>query len=121
MMALIDDHLAVLCYEVLHLAFALETLNQRDVNLACSPLFASADLPDSRHWQVKVKCQAFAPLVKQLLPVHDDERVDRPLSDDSRCQHRLAECRWRTDDADFVVDRLLKGIRLKRASRRTSR
>jgi hypothetical protein len=64
MMALIDNYLAVICYEVLHFAFALETLNQRNVNLACSLFLSSANVPYSLYWQVEIKCQALAPLVK---------------------------------------------------------
>ena len=55
MMAFIDNHLAVFCYEVLYFAFALETLNQRYINLACSPIFSSANLANSLQWQVKIK------------------------------------------------------------------
>jgi hypothetical protein len=117
MMALIDDHVPVFCYEIFHLAFALETLNQRNVNLACSPFFASADVPYSVQRQVKVESQAFAPLVKQLLPVHYDKCADRALGDDSRRQDGFSECRWCTDNADFPFRRLLKGVRLKRAQR----
>ena len=44
--AFVDDHLTVLSYEVLHLVFSVQTLDDGDIYAARPVHFSTADMPD---------------------------------------------------------------------------
>ena len=80
-MAFIDDHLPVLGDAIVHDTFADEALNDRHVQQPGWLFATAANAADRLPRKAEERCQAFDPLVQQLAPMHEDQRIDASLSD----------------------------------------
>ena len=65
-MALIDDHMAVLSDAVIYYAFSDETLNDADVNLSSRSISSSADSSDRFRRDIEESRESLNPLIEQL-------------------------------------------------------
>ncbi len=65
-MALIDDHMAILSDAVIDDAFSDETLNDADINLSSRAISSSADSSDRFRWDIQERRETLNPLVQQL-------------------------------------------------------
>src|SRR6476619_1963954 len=77
---------------------AMQTLKYRDVNVSASFRLAAANLADLVDLNIKEHCQPFAPLIKQLLPVHHDEGIHFTLRDQPSRDRSLAKRSGGTDE-----------------------
>ena len=68
--ALINNYLAVLDDKILHLFFAAQALDDRNVHASSPVQLPTANLPDCRRGQVQEHCQPLVPLIEQLLPMN---------------------------------------------------
>jgi hypothetical protein len=102
MVTFIDDHLAVLSNEVLHLVFSVEALDDGDVYATRPVHFATADMPDRLGRQIQEHPEALLPLIEQLLPVNDNQSVDLAFRDQPCSNGGLPERRRSAEDP-FVV------------------
>src|SRR5271154_4520042 len=90
-MAFVDDDMAVLRDQVLRLTLSMETLNERDVDIACLLCFSPADLADTINRQVEECGQPLAPLVQKLSAMDQYQRVRPSCRDQVRGSDRFPE------------------------------
>jgi hypothetical protein len=93
--AFIHNQLPIICEQVIYYAFSAQALQQGNINESGRFMFAASDPADLLRVDVKKCRQPCHPLVKQLLSMDQDERVNRPLRDDIDSDNRLAERRAR--------------------------
>ena len=65
-MALIDDHMAVLSDAVIHDTFSDEALNDADINQSSRAISSSADSSDRLRRDIEERRETLNPLVEQL-------------------------------------------------------
>ncbi len=92
-MALVDDHMAVLSDAVIDDAFPDETLNDGDIEQSGRAVSPAADSTDRFRRHIEERREPLDPLVEQLPPMHEHERVDAALRDEPRGDDRLAKRR----------------------------
>ena len=105
MVALVDDHLAVLRHAIADHALAHQTLNDRHVERAGRPIPPASDAADGLWRQVEKRRQAVDPLLDQLPAVHKHQRVDAALGNEPRGHHGLAG-----SAADLLTVRQVTGV-----------
>ncbi len=110
-MTLVDDDLPVCGYQVANLATAIKALQQRDVDGARRPSLASSNLADCLGRQIKESQQSFAPLLKEMLGVHDNQSIYTALCNQPSSDDCLAECGRRGQHANVVLHQRI-GCRL---------
>jgi hypothetical protein len=96
---LINNHLAVLCYEVLHRFLSVQTLNNCNINAPRTVLLSAANVSDGFRRHAQEHPEAFLPLIEWLPPVNDNQGVDSAFRDEPRRYCRFSECRWSSEDA----------------------
>ena len=109
-MALVDDHLTVAGDEIGDGVLAHEALDHRDVDAARGRALRTSDLPDLLSIEAEEQRELRQPLIEKGLSMDEDQRAARSRCDEVRADHRLADARWRDEDACVV--------REQRASRR---
>lgn len=102
MVTLVDNHLAVVRHDVAYDTLAHEALHDCDVDDAVRRALASADYSDRSVIDAQKRGQAIAPLIEQLSPVNDDQRIGLPRGNHCGCNDRLAERRGGAQNTDFV-------------------
>ena len=90
---LVDDQVAVVGQAVLDDTLSDKTLDEGDVEQSSRPGLAAADPTDRLRREVEERGQALDPLVEQLTPVHEHERIHAALCDEPGGDHRLAKRR----------------------------
>ena len=80
MVAFIDDHLAVLGDAIAHDIFADEALKDRHIEQTGRLAAAAADATDRFRREVEKRRQPFDPLVQELAPMHEHQRIDAALA-----------------------------------------
>src|SRR6266545_4811458 len=108
MVAFIDDHLAVLGDAIVHDTFADETLNDRHVEHPGRLFSTAANTADRRRGKIEECCQAFDPLIQELAPMHEHQRIDAALGDQPGCDNCFAERRRGGQDTGFVLQHRLR-------------
>src|SRR5690348_6500541 len=103
MVALVDDHVAVVGHDVRNHALADETLNDADVNPPSWSTSASTDATERFGMYIEKRRKAFDPLIEQLAPMHQHERVYAALRDEPGSDNRLAKRGGRRQDANLVA------------------
>ena len=89
-MALVDDYMAVLGDAVIDDALSDETLNNANVDVSSRSTSSAADSTDCFRRDVEKCRQPLDPLIEQLAPMNEHERVDTALSNEPRGDHGLA-------------------------------
>ena len=112
MVTLINDYVAVVGDDVAHGALAYETLHDGDVDQSSREALSSTDGADRPVIDLQKGGQAITPLIEQLRPVNDDERIGLPRRNDRGGSHCLAECGRSAEDADIMGQHCLDGLRL---------
>ena len=102
MVALVDNHEAVVGNAVVHFPLPHETLHRGDVDRAVEFLLPSSQAPEAVVADIEELRQPVYPLFEQLLAMHDDQRVDLAFGDQPSGHHGLAERRGRRENAGVV-------------------
>jgi len=71
-------------------------------------------MPNRSCWHIQEHTEALDPLVQQLLPVYDHQRIDLPCRDQPRGYSCPSKGGWRTEYAFVVADNLADSIFLQR-------
>ncbi len=108
MVAFIDDHMAVIGDAIVHDTFANQALNDCHVDHPGRLLSTAANAADRLHRKVEELGQAFDPLVQELPPMHEDERVDAAQGDQPGSDDCLAERRRGGQDTNVVLQHRLR-------------
>jgi hypothetical protein len=103
MVAFVNDHVAVIGDEVSDHALADETLNDADVNPSGRSTSASADSTDRFGRYIEERRYPLDPLIEQLAPMDQHERIDAALSDKPRSDNGLAKCGGGRQDTILVA------------------
>src|SRR5271166_833516 len=85
--------MAVLGDEILHLFFAVQTLNHCNVDYSSSLDLSAADLPNLIDGRIEEHGQPLPPLIQELLAMHQHQSVHRTLRNQPSCDCCLAEGR----------------------------
>jgi hypothetical protein len=117
MMAFVNDQMPVLRDAIIDNAFAYETLNHSNVELPCRFPPATPNLADVPTVDVKKRTQTLNPLIEQLPPVHQHERVHAALGDQRGRNNGFPECRRRRQHSGIVSSYGVCGCLLLRAER----
>ena len=107
MVAFIDDHLAVLGDAIVHDIFADEALNDRHIEQPGRLVAAAANAADRLGREVEKRRQTLDPLVQELAPMHEHQRIDAALGDQPGSDDCLAERRRGGQDTSFVLQHRL--------------
>ena len=107
MVAFIDDHLAVLGDAIVHDTLADEALNDRHVEQPGRLVAAAANAADRLGREVEKRRQTLDPLVQELAPMHEHQRIDAALGDQPGSDDRLAERRRGGQDTSVVLQHRL--------------
>ena len=91
MVALIDDEMAVVADAIVDDALPDQALNHGDIDSAGWLVPAATDSPNRGRWHVQERRQPFDPLIEQLPPMNEHERVDATLGDQPGGDDGLAE------------------------------
>jgi hypothetical protein len=114
MVALVDDHLTILGDKVLYFIFPVEALNDRNIHMSSPVHLPATDLPKRFRWQIQEHCQPLMPLIEQLLPVNQNQRIDLAIRDQPGGNGSLSESRWSAQKALVVLDDLENSLLLER-------
>ena len=109
MVAFIDDHLPVLGDAIVHDIFADEALNDRHIEQPGRLVAAAANSADRLGREVQKRRQTLDPLVQELAPMHEHQRIDAALGDQPGSDDRLAERRRGGQDTSLVLQHRLGG------------
>ena len=74
-MAFVHNEMSIIGYEIGYLALPHQALDGRNVNEACRPLPSPANDPNASRIDIEKRAQPRYPLIQQLLPVHQNQRV----------------------------------------------
>ncbi len=107
MVAFIDDHLPVLGDAIVHDIFADEALNDRHIEQPGRLVAAAADAADRLGREVEKRRQTLDPLVQELAPMHEHQRIDAALGDQPGSDDCLAERRRGGQDTSLVLQHRL--------------
>ena len=107
MMTFVDDHVAVLGDAIIHDTFADETLNDGDVEHPGRSVAPAADPADRFRRDIEKRRQTLDPLVQELAPMDEHQRIDAALGDQPGSDDGLAERRRGGQDARFVLQHRL--------------
>src|SRR5688572_14809029 len=102
-MALVDNHVAVLGDAVVSCAFSEQTLKDADVNQSSRSISSSADSPDRLGWDIEERRESLNPLIEQLPAMDQHERVYAAPGDEPRSDDGLAECGSSRQDTSLVA------------------
>src|SRR4051794_27605412 len=91
-MTFVDDQVPVLADTIVDHALPAEALKKRDVEQTVGSIATSADLTDARVRQIQKGRQPLHPLIEQLPPMNEDQRVDAALRDEPCSDHSFPEC-----------------------------
>lgn len=100
--ALVDDHVAVVLDGRINLSAAGECLHHGDIDPACGSRFASADHAHRLPVGTQEGLESLLPLAHQLRPVHKDQRLHAASCDDDRGYDGLAERRRSAQDTGVM-------------------
>ena len=79
MVAFIADHLAGLGHAILHDIFANKALNDRYIEQPGRLVAAAANAADRLGREVQKRPQTLDPLVQEVAPMHEHQRIDATL------------------------------------------
>ena len=99
----IDDHLAVVAHAVVHHTVANEALNDGHIEQPGRCVAAAADSTYRLCRHVQEGRETLDPLVEQLPPMHEHQRVDAALCDEPGGHHRFPESCRRGQHTGFVL------------------
>src|SRR5436309_2771645 len=108
MVAFIDDHLAVLGDAIVHDIFADEALNDRHIEQSGRLVAAAANAADRLGREVEKRRQTLDPLVQELAPMHEHQRIDAALGDQPGSHDCLAERRRGGQDTSVMLQHRLR-------------
>ena len=100
--ALVDDDVSVVGDAIVHDALLDEALNDGDVDESVRPGRATADTTDRLRRQAEERRESLDPLIEQLAPMDEDQRVHAALGDQPRGDDGLAKRRRRGEHAGVV-------------------
>ena len=100
--ALVDDDVSIVGDTIVHNSLLDQTLNDGDVDEPVRPGTPTADPTDRLRRQAKERRESFNPLIEQLTPVHEDQRVHAALGNQPRGDDGLAKRGRCGEDADIV-------------------
>ena len=103
MVAFVDDQMAILANDVIDLALARQTLNDRYIDNAGGLAFATADLADGFWRKIEKGREAGDPLVEELPAVDQNQRVGLAGGDGISGHHGFAERRGRRQHPGVVA------------------
>ena len=103
----IDDHLPVIGDAIVHDIFADEALNDRHIEQPGRLVAAAANAADRLRREVEKRRQPFDPLVQELAPMHEHQRIDAALGDQPGSDDCLAERRRGGQDTSVVLQHRL--------------
>src|SRR5436190_285807 len=112
MMTFIHDHLAVFAGDIFDLALSNQTLEHCDIEYSCSHGLSAPDLANVLDVEPKVRRQSLAPLVHQVTPMNQHERIHFALCDQLRGNSGLPERRWRAENPILVGSQRLRCLSL---------
>jgi hypothetical protein len=107
-MTFVHDQVPVLADPVVDHTLAAEALNERDVEQTVGSIAPSADLADAGRRQVQKRRQPLHPLIEQLPPVDEHQRVDAPLCDEPCGDDSFSEGGGRGQHARLVREHRLR-------------
>ena len=107
MVAFIDDHLPVIADAIVHDIFTDEALNDRHIEQPGRLVAAAANAADRLGREVEKRRQTLDPLVQELAPMHEHQRIDAALGDQPGSDDCLAECRRGGQHTSFVLQHRL--------------
>ena len=110
--AFVDDDLPVVSDEIGDLSLPGEALEQRDVDETGRATLAGTELADGARLDVKERCQALPPLIREVLTVNDDQGADPAQRDEPRGDDRLAKPGRCAQDAGIVCRESLRRLQL---------
>src|SRR5215468_3168743 len=102
MVALVDDQVTVIANEIVDLAVAHEALDQGDVDAPRRLALATADGANAGSVDRQEGLQPLAPLVDQLPPMHEHERVEAACCDHACADHGFTESCRGSEHAEVV-------------------
>ena len=114
MVALVDDHMAILGDKVLHFLFPVQALNDCNIHPSSPVRLPATDLPNRFRWQIQEHYQPLMPLIEQLLPVNHNQRIDLAIRDQPGRNGGLSESRWSAKDSFVMLGDLGNGFQLER-------
>ena len=92
-MTLVDDQVAVVGHAIIDDALPDEALNDRDVEQSGRPASPAADATNRLRGHAEERRESLDPLIEQLTPMDEHQRVHAALGDEPRGDDRLAERR----------------------------
>ena len=98
----VNNELPVSGHDVGHLALPDQALDGRNIDETRRPLLSTADDPNTICLDVEEGAQPRHPLIQQLLPMHQDQRIGVSLGYQSASDDGLAECRRGCEHASVV-------------------
>ena len=107
MVAFIHDHLTLLGDAIVHDAFPDEALNDRHIEQPGRLVAATANAANRLRWEVEKRRQTLDPLVQELAPMHEHQRIDAALGDQPGRDDGLAERRRGGQDTSVVLQHRL--------------
>src|SRR6185295_8486684 len=107
MVAFIDNHLAVLGDAVVHDILADEALNDRHIEQPGRLVAATANPANRLRREVEKRRQTLDPLVQELAPMHEHQRINPALGDQPGSDDCLAERRRGGQDTSIVLQNRL--------------
>src|SRR5438270_5399086 len=78
-MALVNDDLSVLGHPIFNNTFAIQALDNTDVNAPGTQVLSSTNLADLFEWNIQKECQSFLPLIHKMPTMNHNQRVDFSL------------------------------------------
>src|SRR5262249_12811437 len=104
-MALIDDHLPIFSYDVVHHALAIQALEKRDVDRASRPPATRTDLANIFQRKIQKSRKTFPPLVEELSTMYQYQRVGLSCRNYPGRNHSLSEGRSSGEHSGFMTQK----------------
>ncbi len=114
MVALIDDHLTVVCDDIFDLLLPDEALDHCHVQFAIAGLLACSDLADLLRLDAEEQGELCQPLVQERSPMHQDKRAASSLRHEVRANNRFTDAGRRHEHSDVVLEQCSCGFLLHR-------
>ena len=105
MVALVYDHLSIVCDNVVYALLAVQTLNHGHINFSCQFAFcSSADVTNRFRITVEKDADLSLPLFKQRLCVHNDQGAALAFGDQVGSKYGFSKARRSHDNAVDIFE-----------------
>ncbi|TCN35627.1 hypothetical protein EV665_1272 [Shinella granuli] len=112
-MALIDDQMAVIGDHVRNLTLAHQALDERNINDTCRLSFSAANNTYLFRVYAQKRSKTLHPLIEELAPVNQNERISGSLRNERRCDDRLAKRGCRGEYTVLMGDKSIERCQLR--------